>query len=122
MGSGLALAIRQKWPEVYQSYLRFWGRSTPDTLLGQILLVDVSPTLKVCNVFGQLHYGKNPHVCYTDYTAVRKALTALNTQRNNECVYIPLNMGCSLAGGSWLVYSAIIEHCIPTAIITERPV
>jgi len=69
MGSGVALAIKRKWPQAFQSYLEFCdtesiSETSPhihDTslLLGKVNMVEVSDNLFVANLFGQQFYGND---------------------------------------------------------------
>ena len=75
MGSGVAKAIRDKYPEVYTQYKRFCSQYKGD-LLGRVQYVpdryweDCSQSVAQEN-FG--YAGK----CYTDYDALRKCLEEL---------------------------------------------
>lgn len=117
MGGGLAKKISDKWPVVKDEYISVC-RGTLDKaeLLGKLLVVKVSPTLLVCNVFGQLWYGSGR--CYTNYRAVANAFYKLRLQRTGPLsIYLPHGVCCGLAGGDWHVVSAVIEQELPDAII-----
>lgn len=109
MGAGIALAIRKKWPIVYDRYRKFKFK------LGQIQVIQVKPGLWVCNLVGQDRYGRDK--CYTDYKAVREGFQKLNVWAfvRNLPIYIPKGMGCNLAGGDWKIVCKLISeeltHC-----------
>ena len=54
MGAGLALQIRNKWPNVFSKYREHCEQfmTHPEMLLGHVLNVAVGPTLVVANCFG----------------------------------------------------------------------
>jgi len=128
MGKGLALQIRNKYPNVYTAYKDYCASYADDKdhLLGQVQLIGVGPSddLFVCNVFGQLGYGRDKR--YTDYGAVTRAFRALAgilaRLEERPKVYIPYLMGCGLAGGDWLPYQNAIKTHIPDATVCKfRP-
>lgn len=115
MGSGLALQIRNKYPEVYDRYIK------DPPFLGTVQIVYVTDELAVVNLAGQYDYGRDKQ--HTDYVAVERAMLQLSRMHigeNDTNIYIPFNMGCGLGGGDWKIYSAIIEKCIPKAIICKK--
>lgn len=117
MGAGLALAIRKKWPVVYDYYKNSKGK------LGQLRIIDVAQGLHVANLFAQDNYGTDKR--HTNYSAFEKALTTLATWCFTEPqylgkVYIPYKIGCGLGGGNWTVVQEIIERIFPDAIICEK--
>lgn len=125
MGSGIAKAIRDKWPQVYTSYQTFClDAKDTQNLLGKYQVITVETNLMLANIFGQLNYGRDGKQ-YTDYTAVNKALYSLSsflkTYPEQKQVYVPYKMGCGLGGGDWDIYTAIIAKHFPTAIVCKLP-
>lgn len=118
MGAGLALAIRQKWPIVFEKYKAMCDRGLFQ--LGSIQPVQVSETLWVCNLAGQEGYGRGQQ--QTDYDAVRTGLEKLNKWASDRSlqVYLPHGMGCGLAGGDWSVIEQIIKETVPSALICRK--
>jgi O-acetyl-ADP-ribose deacetylase (regulator of RNase III) len=116
MGSGIALAIKNKWPDVYNQYRRKFLEGGWN--VGEIQIVEVGPNLNVCNIAGQNNYGRG---LQTNYEAIKTAfftLSLINKQKETPLpIYIPFLMGCGLAGGNWETYSKIIEEYIPDAIV-----
>lgn len=55
MGSGVALQIRNKYPEVYNSYLKIFNRNKIVELLGKIDIVDCGDKV-VVNMFSQFDF------------------------------------------------------------------
>ena len=121
MGSGLAKGIRNKWPEVYEAYLRF--AEAGKLVLSSIQLVSINDQLAVANLAGQYRYGRGKH---TDYAALRRCLRKLENLRHNTLqdpnfpIYIPYGMGCGLGGGDWKIVEAMIYKEIPDAIICKK--
>lgn len=114
MGRGLAQAIKQKYPAVFEAY------RSKQWKLGDVQLVQVSSSLYVANVAGQDGYGTDKR--YTDYDALRTGLRRVNawaTQKGLP-IHIPSGIGCSLGGGNWDVVQDIIQTECPLAIICSK--
>lgn len=126
MGSGLAKAIRDKYPTVYSEYRRVMEVVEAKHRLGKCQIVEVVPrTLYVANLFGQFNFGRARGVVYTDYSAVSSALKSLMDWHKINChrdfpVYIPRGMSCGLAGGDWKVVEGIIKDVVPNAIVVRK--
>ena len=130
-GAGLALQIKNKWPIVFEKYYDYCFHCQdnaefgiiPEKLLANFQLVDVSDKLKVCNVFGQLGFGRS--TCQTDYKALDTAFMRLRRYlghiNSTDQMYFPFKFGCGLAGGDWGVVEPIIEKHFPNAIVCKLP-
>ena len=68
MGSGTAKQIRERWPEVYDSYKELCMNHGPRTLLGTIDIVGTKSGPDVINIFSQFDYGYNGNR-FTSYDA-----------------------------------------------------
>lgn len=113
MGSGVAKAIRAKWPVAYERYHAFvksFKETEGDTkgLLGiaQTLnvgdpFVDETNSIFVSNMFTQDRYGADGKV-YADISAIETALDATMAfcRGADLPLYMPL-VGCGLGGLSW---------------------
>lgn len=110
MGAGLALEIRRKHPEVYESYKA--RCDAEQARLGDVQLCDVSSDYGyiIANVFGQDGYGRDR--CYTDYKALYKAFTFLHTIFPYALIRVPYGMGCGLAGGNWTAVRCVILYAL----------
>lgn len=103
MGSGVAKAIRDKWPEVYETYRlhhvtrRLW--------LGSVIRVR-TPEFVILNAITQHQYGRDGSK-YVSYDAVAEAFSRINEMGDGP-VALPL-IGAGLGGGKWSILSAIIE-------------
>lgn len=108
MGSGVAKAIRAKWPKAYEKYHEY-VKHTPgfelNCLLGDMLIVDVGTNplerVYVANCFTQEQYGKDGKV-YADIVSVGRSLDAALqfTQGQGLPLYLP-RIGCGLGGLDW---------------------
>ena len=121
MNSGVAKAIREKWPEVYIKYMEsneiIWdkahehGRMIWNHMLGQIQVVFIADkkTMAVVNMFAQENYGYDGKQ-YTDYNALRDAFETVKVfAKKNDIIAIPYLMGCYRGGGDWNVVYQMIE-------------
>lgn len=125
MGAGIALQIKNKYPEVYNAYKVFCNINTTKPPLGKSLCVWTKDNHCIINVFGQLGYGRAQQ--QTDYDALYSGFAMAaeeirNTFLNgNPCYQIPIaipyGIGCGLAGGDWEKVEEILKlieknHCV----------
>jgi O-acetyl-ADP-ribose deacetylase (regulator of RNase III) len=113
MGSGIAKAIRDKWPSVYADYRRHYEDHIGENLMGQVVWSYVDQAnLVVANAITQKHYGsRGKGVRYVSYDALATAFEEVNRvagETEITMVGMPL-IGADRGGGSWKVISAIIE-------------
>lgn len=122
MGSGIAKAIREKWPKVYTEYLQFCRNFGPAKyLLGRIQTCElVEGKLFSCGLFGQFNYGTDL-VRYTSYGAWEKALPEIKhlCRYYNLTPYFPYNCGCDRGRGDWEIISRLIYETLPEAVICK---
>ena len=132
MGSGLARQIRNKYPNVYESYVKLvnWqkeeynkGLAKNKYLLGNIQFVDCPDGKVIANLFGQEGYGRDKR--YTDYTALRSSLEGLydtvTCDYNTlycKSIAIPYNLGCGLAGGEWYIVYEMIKQIFYNYVVS----
>ena len=107
MGSGVAAAIRAKWPGAYAAYRACYEAA--GLRLGTVTLWS-NDEVTVVNGITQEFYGRDSRV-YVDYDAVRGVFkTVAELQRNTgQDVNFPL-IGCGLGGGDWTRVAQIIEN------------
>ena len=114
MGAGVALAIKNAYPNVYDHY---YSKCRADMqyddceILGDVQFVTVTekPLLVITNCFTQESCGQDKR--HVNYEAVAKCFWILNSRVKLYTygpLYIP-KIGAGLAGGDWKVISAIIE-------------
>jgi hypothetical protein len=116
--AGLAKALFDTYPEIGKLY----RRDPPG--LGEVALWAVRHDLWICNLAGQLGYGRGRR--FTDYDSVERGLEKLERIVNSFHgaavlgelpIYFPYGMGCGLGGGDWEVVSKLIESVFPDATI-----
>ncbi len=115
MGSGVAAALRAKYPIIWEKYKDRCDDNTDAgiptaALLGYAQLVQVGDYLWVCNLFSQNYYGRDGRR-YTSYDALDTGLKHLWDQIMpvHGALHHPL-LGSGLGGAEWNVVKAIIEH------------
>lgn len=115
-GAGLALQIRNKWPEWYKQF-RF-----NQPFLGSVWLYRPSnscahTSLVIASFYAQDGYG---HGLQTDYNAFESCLRELKQMNLTQRVYFPSGVGAGLAGGDSEIIHSLIEKYFPNAIIVEK--
>ena len=83
MGSGVALAIKNKYPRVYSEYVDFCKQEERkgNELLGNVQLVEIpNDNLFVANLFGQLKFSSEPGVRSTSYDAIYESMSKLRDE------------------------------------------
>lgn len=108
MGAGIALQIRNTYPNVYQLYKQYCAKYG-NGLLGKTLFVNCNDGKIVANLFGQDGYGRG--FCQTDYEALEKAIASVEkiATKGKKSVGFPYKIGCDLAGGDWSIVENIIK-------------
>ena len=101
MGSGIALAIKQKWPIVEQEY-----HTQGCKHLGNFQWVQVGPNQWVVNLFSQQYVKGHPKLSPYEPAANQNAIMSglMRLMRDPRCHKIPVYMpkiGCDLGGLSW---------------------
>jgi len=105
MGSGVALAIKTKWPVIYEEYMDMPLERQLNNLGGtQIIYVDEG--LFVANCFTQWGFGGQPsdgtRTKHADESAIRNSLDKVFESAKNHdlSVYLP-KIGAGLGGLLW---------------------
>ena len=104
MGAGLARQIRDKWPIVFDEYVKVCSPKK----LGDFQIILVAPQLYVANLFGQLNYGRGER--QTNYAALTAALFGAMKEHPGATFRVPYGLGCGLAGGNWVTVLNLIEE------------
>ena len=111
MKTGVAQAIKNKWPKVYYDYI-----SIKEQTLGDVQIVKVAENKYVTNMFAQDNYGYNGYR-YTSYDALDKCLRSVAEYCKNEMITkiaLPMFMSCDRGGASWRIVYAMIEDAFFT--------
>ena len=127
MNSGVAKAIREKWPVVYYKYYEqcefwhTWARARFDkepadqatkALLGMAQLVPISETQTVINLFGQGSYGYDGRR-YTSYDAFWTGLGEIRKSVPvGSAIAFPKNIGSCRGGANWNVIKTMIAEAL----------
>lgn len=127
MNSGVAKAIREKWPVVFKQYEELceswhaWAyahhsqepeQHAASAMLGRVQLVQVTENQIVINLFGQGTFGYDGKR-YTSYDAfwmglgeIRKCVPVGNT------IAFPKNIGSCRGGANWNVIKTMIAEAL----------
>lgn len=110
MGSGIALAIRERWSVNYRAYRSYFEKNEKNKagMLGFVLYVDTGEGIKalgleliIANIFSQLYYG-NDGAKYANPEAIRQGLNTVFSlaEQRGLTVFMP-KIGCNLGGLNW---------------------
>ena len=114
MGSGVAAAVKTRWPSTFISYKHYLLHQNGG--LGGCNLVKIKDSLYVANCITQEYYGREKSVCYVSYAAIAKCFNELRLQlsemNQDFVINIPM-IGAGLGGGNWNLISAIIQYEMP---------
>lgn len=122
MGKGLALQIKNLWPNVFEEYKSYCkDPDDPHKLLGKCQIVHIESDRYVANLFGEYSFcesiapyeeGRKPR--HTNYDALKEALHRLHTWmvlNDKVTAGVPHCIGCGLAGGSWpIVHQMLVDE------------
>jgi len=114
MGSGVAKAIRDKYPQAYQDYNDVYNNYGLE--LGNIIVSVQNDGKVIHNAITQKDYGRDSSRVYVSYWAIAEAFRKINQWGVGE-IAMP-KIGSGLANGDWNVISAIIEN----TLIDTRPI
>lgn len=116
MGSGIALEVKNRFPEAYYAYKH--DQKTYGLHLGMISKCHVSEGKIIINGIGQRDFGRDGHR-YTSYDAITKIFEHVNLfavdYLEDKGVALPICfplIGCDRGGGKWEIVSAIIDTTI----------
>jgi len=120
MNSGVAKAIREKWPIVFEEYVKLFSKDFFVVKLGICQPVSVSDTQKVINMFSQDNYGYDGKM-YTSYDAINTCLGKVKDYCVNngyKRIALPYKMCCCRGGANWDVIMAMIKANFEDSDIT----
>lgn len=117
MNSGVAKAIRERYPRVYEQYMWLYNGSKGQNLLGKIQIVplctdmimvrDENIPYACINMFAQNNYGYDGKQ-YTSLEAFKSCLEMINKHAWNSIVAFPWKIGCVRGGADWNVVLPMI--------------
>lgn len=112
MGSGVAKAIKEKYPEAFKLYREHClTHSCKPYLLGDVVYCSPKDNLWIANAITQVRFG-NDGKKYVNYDAVDCCFKEIAQTRGHLPIHFP-KIGAGLGGGDWNVISAIIDKYIP---------
>lgn len=109
MGSGIARAIREKYPEAYDADLKSGAKGDSHRLGNFSVAHSVKENKYIFNLYGQYNYGALAR--FTSYDAVANGLPKIRKyaeENNLTSLGCPNLMGCDRGGASWRIVRAII--------------
>lgn len=123
MGRGVAAQFKKRFPHHFLLYKQMCATTKPIGLLGRLLINEEEPNLYSCSMFAQLNWRGDG--CKTDYAAFRSCCYDLKEYMKNKninlSIYMPLHIGCGLAGGDWdTVYNILKDEFQNYNLILRR--
>lgn len=109
MGSGVALAVKTRYPAAYESYRKAFDNKK--LKLGYVDFAVVNDVTTVANLCGQDDYGYDGKL-RTDYDALITGFNTIKTymiEHNYKTIAFPFKMSCCRGGGDWNVVYDLIE-------------
>lgn len=112
MGSGVAAALRKRYPEIMGNdqfgYTNLTTKYLASDLLGTVDFCTVSDELTIANCFTQDKYGTQKR--QVNYEAIALCFEELESSLyEGEMLHIP-KIGAGLAGGNWEIIRTIIDQ------------
>lgn len=106
MGGGVAALIKKKWPQAFEEYRIVYKHCGLE--LGQVIFVEVEPSLIVANMITQ--EGCTGGVD-TNYEAVLNGfnMVSIVAKQCDLPIHYP-KIGAGIGGGDWRIISNIITH------------
>ena len=114
MASGVAKAIREKWPHVYDTYKAHEEQFGLE--LGRLHMVYIGNGQRVANLITQESYGRDGKR-YVDYDAIDSCFRTLNEALPEEASVAIPKIGAGLGGGDWTIIEAIINERMPARTV-----
>lgn len=110
MGSGIALEVKKRYPNVFLSYFEDFKENK--LKLGYVNFTRAKGTQIIASMCGQDKYGYKG--LYTNYDKLQDCLNsvkqfALTNYKEKPIIAFPYKMSCDRAGGDWNVVSKMIE-------------
>lgn len=108
MGAGIALQIKERFPDVYEVYKEKcseFSKHQFNPLCHVLYCRTKYSNVVIANLFSQIGMS-------TDYNAMKICLQSIynDCKKYNASVAIPYKIGCGIAGGDWNKVYGIIEE------------
>lgn len=119
MKSGVALALRNKYPIIYDKYKELCLSFSNDfQRLGQCSVVEINKNLTIINIISQLFYGYGGER-YSDYSAINQAFSNIRDSfpSPDTIFYLPYKIFSDRGGADWNIVSKMIDFYFPDAIV-----
>lgn len=115
MGSGVALAVKNKYPQAYKDYVDEYN--SVGLVLGNVYPTQVSDELFLWNAITQDNYGRDPRR-FMSYDAIETCFAKIQASIDADWhsdilpeIHIPA-IGAGLGGGNWEIIREIIEQTV----------
>ena len=125
MGSGVAKAVRELYPDAYSAYVV--KHRTDGLRLGEVVWVECGERI-IGNAITQDRYGRDLNTVYCSYDAIQTAMVEVQryaAEHGLDRVGMPL-IGSGLGNGDWTYIARIIEDAAvtftPVVYIVERDI
>lgn len=121
MGRGIALQIKNKYPDVFRRYQDYCNEHKVKNLIGRLLFIPTDDGKVICNLFGQERFDSSRQ--YTDIAALSKAMTSLaKIVPESEHIAMPYQIGCGNGGTNWKIVHSIIQDIFKnhTVVLYKR--
>ena len=111
MGDGVALALRKRWPSIYEADLKYGYNS--HNRLGRYSWAKVDKDKVVMNAYTQIFYGSD-NKRYVSYDAIddvfkKIRFDLLKTHDKDYYKILIPKIGSKRGGGNWQIIKTIIE-------------
>lgn len=124
MASGIAKAVREKWPEAYKRYkadYEWYNNADNGIKLGYCSVAQTDGKY-IVNGITQEFYGRDPKVVYVNYGAIEKVMYGvrmLANQIGENAVAMP-KIGAGLGNGDWRIIEGILQRVFQGPTITAK--
>lgn len=111
MGSGIALAIKQRYPAAYKAYKDFEHHNDERIRLSTISYAKHKQDQYIVNLHAQQTFGGGA-TRYVNYEALYNTLEQtrnLMIEKKLKRLGVPHKMACDRAGGDWQIVEAMLK-------------
>lgn len=127
MGSGVALAVKNTYPDAYTNYMNI--HETTGLELGKAYPVTINRYLVIWNAVTQDQFGDGVRqvsydavqTCFEQVNVyIRQSMKNRDTIPDLDAVHIPM-IGAARGGGNWEIIKAIIEQTMTVPVTLWLP-